>query len=231
MRLDRLPKENALEGLQLLREAWCEADVAMYLADWYKKVSKTIFLLQLLTVWAMVACASLANSRDAPAAAAAAADADAVGDEAGTVRGRRRRGLARAARAGAAARCAAAPPPPPRPAAAAAAASIARSCSTCGREPRRRRRSPSQHAQEILYTYSEALARSCAAAVRGGIPPAGTPSAICCERQRPRGGDRLAHRPRWSQSILISSARRSSTAAMRSAAGLGRRRSKGLIWC
>ena len=55
VRLDRLPKQNTLEGLLVLREAWGEYDVAMSLADYYKKISKTIFLLQLLTMWGIVA--------------------------------------------------------------------------------------------------------------------------------------------------------------------------------
>eukprot|EP00966_Prymnesium_polylepis_P316804 7320346-Prymnesium_polylepis.2 len=36
VRLDRLPKENTLEGLLLLQSAWREFDVSMLLADRYK---------------------------------------------------------------------------------------------------------------------------------------------------------------------------------------------------
>eukprot|EP00966_Prymnesium_polylepis_P130423 3016486-Prymnesium_polylepis.1 len=54
VRLDRLPKENPLEGLLLLRNAWREYDVAMLLADRYKLVSKSLFFLQLLLSWTIV---------------------------------------------------------------------------------------------------------------------------------------------------------------------------------
>ena len=37
VRLDRLPSSNSLEGLLLIKSAWCDYDVAMMLADWYKK--------------------------------------------------------------------------------------------------------------------------------------------------------------------------------------------------
>jgi hypothetical protein len=54
VRLDRLPPTNPLEGLQLLRDAWCDYDVAMLLAEHYKTVCKVIFALQLLFSWLVV---------------------------------------------------------------------------------------------------------------------------------------------------------------------------------
>jgi len=45
---DRIPKREGLEGLLLLRQAWCEYDIAMYLADRYKVVSKTFYILVLV---------------------------------------------------------------------------------------------------------------------------------------------------------------------------------------
>jgi hypothetical protein len=54
VKLDRLPETNALEGLQLLQEAWCEYDMAMHLANRYKTASKLLFALQLAVGWAIV---------------------------------------------------------------------------------------------------------------------------------------------------------------------------------
>ena len=51
VRLDRLPKYNALEGLLLLQEAWKAHDVAVHLADLYKVQSKVLFVVQLVVVW------------------------------------------------------------------------------------------------------------------------------------------------------------------------------------
>ena len=51
VRLDRLPKQNPLEGLLLLQEAWKSHDIAVHLADYYKIVSKFLFMLQLVVVW------------------------------------------------------------------------------------------------------------------------------------------------------------------------------------
>ena len=59
VRLDRLPKGDTLEGLHLLREAWCEYDVAMHLADRYKFISKLVFIVQLILVWSIVVCTYL----------------------------------------------------------------------------------------------------------------------------------------------------------------------------
>lgn len=54
VKLDRLPIQNSLEGLLLLQECWCEYDVAMHLADKYKRLSKVLFVTQLLIGWAIV---------------------------------------------------------------------------------------------------------------------------------------------------------------------------------
>lgn len=45
---DRLPETTELQGLLLLRDAWCEYDVIMYLAGRYKRLSKGVFLAQLV---------------------------------------------------------------------------------------------------------------------------------------------------------------------------------------
>ena len=55
VRLDRLPKENPVEGLLLLRSAWCDYDVAMVLASRYKCWCKLMFVLQLILSWLVVA--------------------------------------------------------------------------------------------------------------------------------------------------------------------------------
>jgi hypothetical protein len=54
VRLDRLPANNSLEGLQLLQEAWCEYDIAMHLANRYKVGSKLLFVMQLVLGWVIV---------------------------------------------------------------------------------------------------------------------------------------------------------------------------------
>ena len=43
IKLDRLPGQNPIEGLKLLRSAWCDYDVAMHLAAKYKRWCKTPF--------------------------------------------------------------------------------------------------------------------------------------------------------------------------------------------
>jgi len=54
VKLDRLPNETSLQGLLLLRHAWCEHDVAVYLASKYKLRSKFVFFTQLLVSWVIV---------------------------------------------------------------------------------------------------------------------------------------------------------------------------------
>ena len=62
VKLDRLPKDNSLEGLLLLREAWCEYDVSMALAGGYKLVCKILYAVQLLFTWLVVLSSTLAVS-------------------------------------------------------------------------------------------------------------------------------------------------------------------------
>ena len=54
VRLDRLPKTNPLEGLELLRSAWQDHDVAMMFAVRYKCWCKFLFVLQLLLGWVLL---------------------------------------------------------------------------------------------------------------------------------------------------------------------------------
>ena len=54
VQLDRLPKENTLEGLQLIRRAWCQHDVCVHLARSNKFWCKFLFLMQLLVGWLLV---------------------------------------------------------------------------------------------------------------------------------------------------------------------------------
>ena len=60
VRLDRLPKTNPLEGLELLRSAWQDHDVAMMFAGRYKCWCKFLFVLQLILGWSVVAVAAVA---------------------------------------------------------------------------------------------------------------------------------------------------------------------------
>ena len=62
VQLDRLPKENSLEGLLLLRSAWRDYDVAMLLAGRYKRVCKVTFVLQLLLGWLAVAMSTMSEN-------------------------------------------------------------------------------------------------------------------------------------------------------------------------
>ena len=66
VRLDRLPPTNPLQGLLLLRSAWCDYDVAMLLAERYKWLCKAIFALQLLASWLVVvgSCAEAEKALD-----------------------------------------------------------------------------------------------------------------------------------------------------------------------
>ena len=70
VQLDRLPRENTLESLQLLRSAWRDYDVAMLLAGRYKRMCKLAYILQLLLGWLAIALASVADADIACAAAA-----------------------------------------------------------------------------------------------------------------------------------------------------------------
>ena len=61
VRLDRLPKENSLEGLLILRSAWRDYDVAMHLATRHKCWSKCFFAVQLLLGWLVIALGAAAS--------------------------------------------------------------------------------------------------------------------------------------------------------------------------
>lgn len=62
VRLDRLPPENPVEGLELLVQAWNEYDIAQHLADQYKTAAKSLFLLQLLVSWLIIMFATLSGA-------------------------------------------------------------------------------------------------------------------------------------------------------------------------
>lgn len=62
VRLDRLPNANSLQGLHILRDAWCDVDVAMHLASRYKLLCKALFFVQLAFGWLMVGGAVLGAS-------------------------------------------------------------------------------------------------------------------------------------------------------------------------
>eukprot|EP00928_Gymnodinium_smaydae_P032140 TRINITY_DN23355_c0_g3_i1.p1 TRINITY_DN23355_c0_g3~~TRINITY_DN23355_c0_g3_i1.p1 ORF type:complete len:1370 (-),score=323.55 TRINITY_DN23355_c0_g3_i1:152-4153(-) len=47
-RVDRVPDQEPLDGLLLLREAWDHYDIKMYLASWYKRFAKILYLFMLL---------------------------------------------------------------------------------------------------------------------------------------------------------------------------------------
>ena len=75
-RSDRLPLENSLQGLRLLRRAWDEHDVATHLAQRYKLWAKALFCLNLLLGLAIVVLSTIAPEvcDDGDAAAAAVAE-------------------------------------------------------------------------------------------------------------------------------------------------------------
>ena len=58
VKLDRLPNETSLQGLLLIKDAWCEYDVTMLMASKYKFRSKLIFIIQLFLAWSMIAVAT-----------------------------------------------------------------------------------------------------------------------------------------------------------------------------
>jgi len=53
-KLDHLPKESSLEGLELMRDAWNEYDIAIMYAKRYKYTFKSLFGLQLFLTWLVV---------------------------------------------------------------------------------------------------------------------------------------------------------------------------------
>jgi len=58
-KLDRLPHQTSLQGLLMLRGAWCEFDVAVSMSIKFKKLSKVLFALQLILGWLIVLTATL----------------------------------------------------------------------------------------------------------------------------------------------------------------------------
>jgi hypothetical protein len=58
VKLDRLPNETSLQGLLLIKDAWCEYDVTMMMASKYKFRSKLVFVIQLFLAWAMIVVAT-----------------------------------------------------------------------------------------------------------------------------------------------------------------------------
>lgn len=59
VRLDRLPEYTSAQGLLLLRDAWCEVDVCSHLADYYKRICKALFIVQISLAWLVVAIAAV----------------------------------------------------------------------------------------------------------------------------------------------------------------------------
>ena len=69
VKLDRLPRQNGVEAMRLLKRAWCEYDVAMHLAGQYKVIGKIVFFAELLLGWFLVVIATTQtnlNSKDSP---------------------------------------------------------------------------------------------------------------------------------------------------------------------
>ena len=54
VKLDRLPKNNSLEAMLMLRRAWCRHDICIHLAEQYKFIGKLLFVLELLVSWTIV---------------------------------------------------------------------------------------------------------------------------------------------------------------------------------
>ena len=65
VRLDRLPEYTSAQGLLLLRDAWCEVDVASHLADKYKRICKALFIVQITLAWLVVAMADASSFLEA----------------------------------------------------------------------------------------------------------------------------------------------------------------------
>ena len=64
VRLDRLPEYTSAQGLLLLRDAWCEVDVASHLADQYKWNCKALFIVQITLAWLVVVAAAVSSYLD-----------------------------------------------------------------------------------------------------------------------------------------------------------------------
>ena len=61
VRLDRLPEYTSTQGLLLLRDAWCEVDVCSYLADYYKRLCKALFIIQITLAFLVVAMSAVSS--------------------------------------------------------------------------------------------------------------------------------------------------------------------------
>ena len=62
VQLDRVPQANPLSGSLLLRQAWSQHDVVVHLAQYYKRWSKTLYIVQLILAWLLVLATTLRNS-------------------------------------------------------------------------------------------------------------------------------------------------------------------------
>jgi hypothetical protein len=56
VKLDRLPKENTVESLELLQQAWSKHDIAVYLSGQYLMLSKVLYAMILFVGIATVTC-------------------------------------------------------------------------------------------------------------------------------------------------------------------------------
>ena len=61
VKLDNLPSRTSKEGLDLLVSAWCDYDVAVHYARWYKRLTKLSFFVRLLLGWLVIVGATLAG--------------------------------------------------------------------------------------------------------------------------------------------------------------------------
>ena len=61
LKLDNLPSRTSKAGLDLLVSAWCDYDVAVHYARWYKRLTKLSFFVRLLLGWLVIVGATLAG--------------------------------------------------------------------------------------------------------------------------------------------------------------------------
>ena len=61
LKLDNLPSRTSKAGLDLLVSAWCDYDVAVHYARWYKWLTKLSFFVRLLLGWLVIVGATLAG--------------------------------------------------------------------------------------------------------------------------------------------------------------------------
>jgi len=62
VQLDRVPTINPKAGSLLLRQAWSEYDVVVYLARYYKRWSKILYIVQLLLAWLLIVATTVRNT-------------------------------------------------------------------------------------------------------------------------------------------------------------------------